>query len=1154
MAGLAGLASTMAYVSGERPAPAASTVAVVEEAPVRDTEAEALVAAASLNQPVEVLAYRSEYRDVFAQPDGTLVANDHARPVRVLQGDTWAPADATLVQRTDGTIAPAAALIDVRFSGGGTTPLAAMDRDDRSMALQWPYSLPTPVLNGDQAVYPEVFPDVDLVVNATIEGFSHVIVLKTPEAANLPELQELELGVSATGLTIQETEDGGVSALDPATSNPVFEADAPLMWDSGDPQGARTAGSDPADDRDHTWGPSDSATVAPIDLSLANGTLTLTPDAAMLADPDTTWPVYLDPVWQSTSKSSWAMVDSGYPSEEYWKFDGKRHERIGLCPESCNSSKVKRVLYTISTPYSGKTILSAEFRVTMQHAWNSTARAASLYLMPKGISASTNWGNQPGGTNWDSGANLLETRSPSSVQSSCTSTNQNAAWNAKEAVQLAATNKWSSVTLGLKATNETNYQHSKRFCDNALLSVHYNRAPLIPNQADLSQSPGGLCVSGTPPYVDTPPRLSAVLRDPDHSSAAAEPVKGEFRVTWTPTGGTLQTRSYTTGLKSSGSRFDYTVPADIPQNVVISWEVRASDNTAWGPWSSDGTRNPCEFVYDRTSPSAPDVDSAQFLPLDAADNGTPDAHQCLTDDDWRGSIGVYSSFTFDSAATDVVEYRYGFNTNPSPTNVVRPATAGGPVTVQWLPDKDGPRSVNVLAVDRAGRSSSIASCTFRVGKRPPTAQWSLSEVAGDRSADDAFGGHDATVGDGVTLGVAGPGGASDTAARLDGTPNGYLTTTGNVLTDTSQSFAVTAWVKVTDTSRRQVAVSQDGSGETGFSLGVENGSWVFRIPVNDVVSLGEWKVTVPGATTGWTHLAAYYDGIQRTMSLRVGDSTPVTAKRGSATKSRGALQLGRRVTKHGYTDHWAGELADVSVFDRLIQSDEVTGLRKTAPRRVAYWQLNTEAGLVSPEYGGGAGLSLGAGTSLFRHPVTAMLGGGHLALNGQPTSYAGTTANADTAGSFTIAARARLNSSCVGAPMTALSLKGAHNSAVVVRCNAEGRWELAVQDSDAVAAEPTVRDTGVAPKTTGKGDHLAVVYNGYTREILLYLNGQVIDAIDLITPFQATGGLQLGRAFVDDAYRENLSGAIDDVRIYDGVADQTLIQRINLATKEQPGL
>lgn len=1167
-AGMLGLLAGMVFVQPHEAAPLVPTAALAEE-PVRDTEAEALVAAKELDQPVEVLALRTEHRDVFAQPDGTLIANDYTRPVRVTQGDDWVPADATLVVQPDGSYGPSAALLGIQLSPGGDVPLTVATRDQKSMTLTWPHGpLPEPVVVDSQATYPDVLPDVDLVTNVTVEGFSHVLVVKTPAAAELPELQDLRLGVTTVGLTIEETPEGGVVALDPATSNPVLQADAPTMWDNGpqesggtlaartlrSPSGTSVTSTDPG--AASAQGPGDMSKVAPVELEYAENMLTLTPDQGMLTDPAASFPLYIDPVWQSSTNSGWAMVDSGYPNEEYWKFDNKRHERIGRCPESCFNSKVKRLFYRLGTPYSGRTILKATFRVTLQHVYDSTARAAALYLMPAGISSATNWNNQPGGSGW-SGATRLATSSPTKTQSSCTSTNQNTEWNAKAAVQQAASKGWSTVTLGLRSVNETSGSHTKRFCDNGVLSVQYNRAPLIANANELTMSPGGQCVYGADaPYVDVPPRLNAVLRDPDHSSAHTEQIKAEFKVTWTPSGATAQSRSYVTPLKASGSVFSYTVPSDIAQNVPISWQVRASDNTSWGPWSSDGSRNVCQFRYDKSSPSPPDVDSAVYLPQDAADNGTVDAPLCIESDEWLGSIGIPGNFVFDSAATDVVEYRYGFNTNPVPgVNVLRPTTDGGPVTLaDWYPDKEGPRTINVQAVDRAGRSSTIASCTFRVGKRPPTATWSLGEVAGQDTADDALGGNDATAGSGVTFGVEGPGGASDTAAQLDGTSGGYLTTASSVLTDTSTSFAVSGWFKVDDPSRQQVAVSQDGTGEPGFALGVRNGAWFFWVPTTEVNSLGRWEVTAEAATTEWTYVTAIFDGGKQEMSLQVGDNPPHVAERRSLTKSRGPLQLGRRLVKSGYADYWQGAMADVAVFDRLIVDDEVTALQKTPPSRKAYWRLNAETDMLSPEHGGGVGLTLGSGATIFNHPVLALLGGGHLALTGGADSYASTPTNADMAGSFSVSGRVKLTSSCEGTPMTAFSQKGSHGSSVVVRCSEAGEWELAVTETDEAEPVWTTGDTDLTPKLIGKGDHLALVYNGYTREMVLYVNGKLRTAIELVSPFVATGGVQVGRAFLDDSFQEHLSGAVDDVRVYDGVADPVLIQRLSVQTREQLAL
>jgi hypothetical protein len=45
--------------------------------------------------------------------------------------------------------------------------------------------------------------------------------------------------------------------------------------------------------------------------------------------------------------------------------------------------------------------------------------------------------------------------------------------------------------------------------------------------------------------------------------------------------------------------------------------------------------------------------------------------------------------------------------------------------------------------------------------------------------------------------------------------------------------------------------------------------------------------------------------------------------------------------------------------------------------------------------------------------------------------------------------------------------------------------------------------------------------------------------------WDATGGLQVGRAFIDGVWREYLAGAVDEVRVYSGVLDATTIQQLN---------
>jgi hypothetical protein len=151
-----------------------------------EPEESALALARRTKQPVEVTALRSETRQVFAEPDGTLVLEQHPRPVRVRKQGRWQDVDTTLTTRPDGSVAPVATAVDLSFSGGGTSPLARMARGAKALELGWQGALPTPVLDGDTATYPEVLPGVDLSVRADVDGFSHLLVVKTPEAARNP--------------------------------------------------------------------------------------------------------------------------------------------------------------------------------------------------------------------------------------------------------------------------------------------------------------------------------------------------------------------------------------------------------------------------------------------------------------------------------------------------------------------------------------------------------------------------------------------------------------------------------------------------------------------------------------------------------------------------------------------------------------------------------------------------------------------------------------------------------------------------------------------------------------------------------------------------------------------------------------------------------
>ncbi|WP_416070104.1 hypothetical protein [Streptomyces scabiei] len=186
----------------------------------------ALAEAQETGKRVEVTGERSERTMVFANPDGfTFTLEESAVPVRVpTAGGGWQAPDATLEVRADGTVVPKAAAVEMEFSGGGAKdPLVKISDTGRSLRISWPGKLPEPEVDGASAVYPEVLSGVDLRITASVEGFRHVLVVKSPEAAVQEEMKEIDYALKATGLSLLKGKAGNLTAIDD-DGNRVFRA------------------------------------------------------------------------------------------------------------------------------------------------------------------------------------------------------------------------------------------------------------------------------------------------------------------------------------------------------------------------------------------------------------------------------------------------------------------------------------------------------------------------------------------------------------------------------------------------------------------------------------------------------------------------------------------------------------------------------------------------------------------------------------------------------------------------------------------------------------------------------------------------------------------------------------------------------------------
>ncbi|NMO51681.1 hypothetical protein HH310_10820 [Actinoplanes sp. TBRC 11911] len=218
-------------------------------------------------------------------------------------------------------------------------------------------------MSGDSATYADVLPDVDLVLRATADGFSHVLAVKTAEAAANSKLSNVTFDLGGD-VRMRRARDGSLAAV--GRDATLASAAAPMMWDSTrtPPASARASVAGQASDSGDpsTPGvPADMARTAPVTTALtSSGDLVLTPDADLLAT--ATFPVFIDPAW-STGKTRWA-----YSTNNNSNNTDLSVARVGKDP---NSGIIYRSLFEFpTTAIKGKFVYDAYVQMKVDHSYS----------------------------------------------------------------------------------------------------------------------------------------------------------------------------------------------------------------------------------------------------------------------------------------------------------------------------------------------------------------------------------------------------------------------------------------------------------------------------------------------------------------------------------------------------------------------------------------------------------------------------------------------------------------------------------------------------------------------------------------------------------------------------------------------------------------
>lgn len=495
--------------------------------PKRPDPVAAMVTAQASGKRVEDLSQGDEFTRVFANPDGSWTSDTTARPQRARDGDgEWAPVDTTL-SVVDGRVVPANVPVDISLSGGGDRLLAEAVPTARStsdaISWRWPSHLPPlpePVLKDNTATYVGAAPGGgDLVAIATSTGFTYNVVLHEPPTADGPPSTpsddsseaptdsaspdpSAEPGADATGsgagrssgpvyevpvvtpgAKLSETAEGSLKVVDQSGSgrgDVLASAPAPVMWDSSaDPDTGEPV-------------------VKPVNMSveasrLPNGTpaqtVALSPDYDFLNDPDTVYPVTIDPTYTLFTTMD-TYVLGNYPGGgPYFETPHDQEDRLLAGTQDVQTRYRSFLKFPGDPTWDGTQILSAHLTLFNYGAGSCKAGAVRAARVTEAWSTSSiTWANQPAVTT-SGAADYSAAHGYTGSTSATTCANSTVKWDISSMVQAWANNTATNHGLRIAAVDEQNVNtfrkylsgdHPSRPADRPRIITTYNRGPSVP--------------------------------------------------------------------------------------------------------------------------------------------------------------------------------------------------------------------------------------------------------------------------------------------------------------------------------------------------------------------------------------------------------------------------------------------------------------------------------------------------------------------------------------------------------------------------------------------------------------------------------------------------------------------------------------------------
>lgn len=643
----------------------------------------AKVAAKLYGKRVEALAERTETSTTWVNKDGSLTTELTAGPVRFEENGTWTDVDVALRETAGGVEAKAHPNGLILAGRGGALPrslgeadraaardLVTLGEGEEKITLQWKGGLPAPELDGTRATYSEALPGADVIVESTRTGFEQYVEIKKRPA----EGYSYTLPLKAKGMTAKEQPDGSVLFTDRKNKKRAVMP-APVMWDA---TVDKLSG-------EHTRRVPVAMKVVPRKGAVD---LVVTPDAEFLADPETKYPVTVDPSTSSLSNVFDTYVQQGETRD--WSTDVELDLGNPGTKNADGTPRTARSFISWNTsPVRDALVTDAKLALWNFHSGNTDCTAYPWEVWSTGAaSTSSRWTAQPAWTARK--ATSTETKG----NAACTSAPDG--WINADVTSLVQ--EWASAQatrghLGLRASSETATAQWKRVNSaNAAsnppkLTVTYNYRP----RTGTKQEAG-------PPYFSyggayTVNTLTPTLRD-TFVDANADQVNGTFQIfdnaTDTQVGNPIVSKFVPSGQVAS-----VTVPAGVlAEGKTYKFRTSPYDgahyNTGWSAWKT--------FTVDSKAPSAPTQIISTDYPAGQWVKGA-------------GKAGVFTVTPPSGSDHNWLEWSLdGVNWTKAVTG-----GAAAPKGISVAPPRDGTHTLAVRAVDKADNKSEAIEYAFHAG-------------------------------------------------------------------------------------------------------------------------------------------------------------------------------------------------------------------------------------------------------------------------------------------------------------------------------------------------------------------------------------------------------------------------------------------------------